>query len=375
MLRAILLLLIAVSVAQAQIARTYRWRPRQWSTCSGSCGGKGFQQRQVECIEMLTGELVEARFCQSRRVMKPATSQACGFLDCPVTVTSRPGPCSRSCGSGILLPVTTCKQVMANGTEVTLTQTQCDAHDSGAFSNLEICNPQACPPEYVISPWQPCSKTCGTGTQRRKVACQVVRNGRERKLSLHRCRHHYKKREPTVRKCINEHPCPDNFYWKSQDWSPCLVTCQQHRKVRCFSDKDNAYVEETLCQHFNRPVELQRCINSGIYAWRVDKWGECSKTCGGGYRMRQVYCVNAFNNQPARSCPLCLKPKDSIACSQLPCPDSAGAQGPSQCREEPRYCRTLKRMSLCQLDESRQCCDSCPPEVWEAHDAQSKQAS
>ena len=58
----------------------------------------------------------------------------------------------------------------------------------------------------------------------------------------------------------------------------CLVTCQRHRKVACFSKKDHAFVPDEKCKHFARPAEVERCINSGIYSWRVGEYGDVSVT-------------------------------------------------------------------------------------------------
>ena len=35
-----------------------------------------------------------------------------------------------------------------------------------------------------------------------------------------------------------------------------------------------------------------------FFRWIADNWSECSRTCGGGYRQRDVYCTQLITNEP-----------------------------------------------------------------------------
>ena len=59
--------------------------PQPWSTCSRTCGGAGFQGRDIACeitTEELTMRLNDA-VCDRKGLIKPIESRDCGFEKCP----------------------------------------------------------------------------------------------------------------------------------------------------------------------------------------------------------------------------------------------------------------------------------------------------
>ena len=67
-----------------------------------------------------------------------------------------------------------------------------------------------------------------------------------------------------------------------------------------------------------------------LFRWIADDWSECSRTCGGGYRQRDVHCTQLITNEPHhrtnrtdRDCEQAgaIKPKSIIQnCNTNVCP-------------------------------------------------------
>lgn len=53
--------------------------------------------------------------------------------------------------------------------------------------------------------------------------------------------------------------------------------------------------------------------------WTLREWGPCSQTCGGGVQQREVVCLDAYGH-PSRDCPEELRPLASRSCATQPCP-------------------------------------------------------
>ncbi|XP_061745079.1 A disintegrin and metalloproteinase with thrombospondin motifs 1 [Nerophis ophidion] len=57
----------------------------------------------------------------------------------------------------------------------------------------------------------------------------------------------------------------------------------------------------------------------GVAEWTLMEWGPCSRTCGGGTQQREVVCLDP-QGRPSKDCPEELRPLASRACSSQPCP-------------------------------------------------------
>ncbi|OWK60123.1 A disintegrin and metalloproteinase with thrombospondin motifs 1 [Lonchura striata] len=101
--------------------------------------------------------------------------------------------------------------------------------------------------EWVIEEWGECSKSCGSGWQRRAVECRDPRGrpaadcARELKPS-------------NLRPCADV-PCPQ---WQLGDWSPCSKTCGKgfkKRLLKCVSS-DGSVLPQESCEPSKKPKHL-----------------------------------------------------------------------------------------------------------------------
>ncbi|XP_062982800.1 A disintegrin and metalloproteinase with thrombospondin motifs 1 [Elgaria multicarinata webbii] len=101
--------------------------------------------------------------------------------------------------------------------------------------------------EWIIEEWGECSKSCGTGWQRRSVECRDL-NGQPATGCA-------KELKPSdVRPCADT-PCPR---WQLGDWSPCSKTCGKgfkKRLLKCTSF-DGAILSHESCDLSKKPKHL-----------------------------------------------------------------------------------------------------------------------
>ncbi|NXC98668.1 ATS7 metalloproteinase, partial [Certhia familiaris] len=102
--------------------------------------------------------------------------------------------------------------------------------------------------------------------------------------------------------------------WEVGNWSECSATCgvgAVWRPVRCSSGGDSA------CAEADRPVPARRCSLRPCSAWRVGSWSECSRSCGGGTKVRDVHCIDTRDQRLLR--PFHCQAGQSQPPAQLPC--------------------------------------------------------
>ncbi|XP_060626450.2 A disintegrin and metalloproteinase with thrombospondin motifs 1 isoform X2 [Anolis sagrei] len=101
--------------------------------------------------------------------------------------------------------------------------------------------------EWIIEEWGECSKSCGTGWQRRSVECRDL-NGQPASDCA-------KELKPSdVRPCADT-PCPR---WQLGDWSACSKTCGKgfkKRLLKCLS-YDGAVMSQESCDLSKKPKHL-----------------------------------------------------------------------------------------------------------------------
>lgn len=101
--------------------------------------------------------------------------------------------------------------------------------------------------EWIIEEWGECSKSCGTGWQRRSVQC--------RDLSGRPASDCAKELKPSdIRPCADT-PCPR---WQLGNWSPCSKTCGKgfkKRLLKCISFDGTVLTYES-CDLSKKPKHL-----------------------------------------------------------------------------------------------------------------------
>uniref|UniRef100_A0A6J0TCL9 A disintegrin and metalloproteinase with thrombospondin motifs 1 n=1 Tax=Pogona vitticeps TaxID=103695 RepID=A0A6J0TCL9_9SAUR len=101
--------------------------------------------------------------------------------------------------------------------------------------------------EWIIEEWGECSKSCGTGWQRRSVECRDL-NGQP----ATECAKELKPSD--IRPCADT-PCPR---WQLGDWSPCSKTCGKgfkKRLLKCLSF-EGATLSHESCDLSKKPKHL-----------------------------------------------------------------------------------------------------------------------
>ena len=254
------------------------WMTGNWIPCSRSCGG-GFQIRMVYC------EAETASSCDD--LVKPSFKRTCNEMPCPEWISGLWSACSKSCNGGLQTRAVSC-----NNSHVE----DCPAQTKP--NSKQVCGEQPCP-QWVVSPWSVCSKSCNSGIQTRKVSCNNSHVG----VCLESIK-------PNFSQTCRDVPCPK---WSVGQWSECSKSCNggtQTRLVIC----ENNHVGKCLDE--NKPSGNRKCSRKPCPTWKVGRWSKCSKTCNGGTQKRTVIC----ENNHVGMCPASDKPDSSRRCAEGPCP-------------------------------------------------------
>ncbi|KAM8961416.1 A disintegrin and metalloproteinase with thrombospondin motifs 12 [Pelodytes ibericus] len=161
-----------------------------------------------------------------------------------------------------------------------------------------------------------CSATCGTGVQQQIARCVNKRKGVVKNTFC----------DPDVqpiarhRKCHNQ-DCPPR--WWAGEWQQCSTTCgptgEKKRTVLCIRTvgSDEQALPSEDCHHLTKPKGYVSCHRDVLCPsdWTVSNWSECSVTCGGGIRTRNVTC-SKNSNEP---CEASKKPNSKALCGLQQC--------------------------------------------------------
>ncbi|XP_040824402.1 A disintegrin and metalloproteinase with thrombospondin motifs 7 [Ochotona curzoniae] len=105
-----------------------------------------------------------------------------------------------------------------------------------------------------------------------------------------------------------------NASWQVGNWSQCSTTCglgASWRPVRCSSGRDED------CARTGRPQPARRCHLRPCAAWHSGNWSKCSRSCGGGFSVRDVQCVDTRDLRPLR--PFHCQPGPTKPAARQPC--------------------------------------------------------
>ncbi|XP_059534365.1 ADAMTS-like protein 3 isoform X2 [Myotis daubentonii] len=231
---------------------TYHWEYAGFTPCSATCLG-GHQEAIAVCLHVQTGQTVNDSLCDALH-RPPSMSQACNTEPCPPRWhTGSWGPCSATCGVGIQTRDVYC----LHPGETPVPAAECGDDKPHA---LQACNQFDCPPGWHIDDWQPCPRTCGGGTQHRRVTCrQLLTDGSFLTLSGELC----PGPQASSRKSCARTDCPPQL--SVGDWSQCSVSCgvgTQRRKQVCqrlTAKGRRVPVSEALCGELPGPPLVRSC--------------------------------------------------------------------------------------------------------------------
>ncbi|XP_075216571.1 thrombospondin type 1 domain containing lonely heart isoform X2 [Lycorma delicatula] len=169
------------------------WFYTDWSQqCSEGCG-TGVQTRKVHCSG---GE------GQCDLSVKPEDSRACSSdKQCGAKwFTGSWSQCSATCGLGRQTRNVVCIEVIGGHQQIVLDD-NCRINERPALE--QECQLQQCVPQWYTADWGICSKSCGTGVQKREVRCLD-----EHELYSTECS---EQKKPAIRRSCNSHTCPQNL--------------------------------------------------------------------------------------------------------------------------------------------------------------------
>ncbi|XP_053702002.1 papilin isoform X2 [Synchiropus splendidus] len=255
----------------------YYWSYGSWSACSRDCGS-GSQTRLIFCT--IDTEAYPDYLCAS--LPRPESNRTCN-----------PHPCPQIRRMVYLYPP-------------------------------QQWRPSERPNALIFSwrtgEWNPCSVTCGGGSQVRSVQCVSHDVSGPRVVEDSVCAA-YAEAPPSLQTC-NMHKCTE---YRVTSWSQCSATCgagQQTREVTCVGS-GGMRLDEMSCSALLRPPVVQPCEVSACpkrISWHVGDWGLCSRSCGSGLRERQVICADQERNlYPVDQCDSHPKPSTMERCNRQPC--------------------------------------------------------
>uniref|UniRef100_UPI0037E90FE8 thrombospondin type-1 domain-containing protein 4 n=1 Tax=Semicossyphus pulcher TaxID=241346 RepID=UPI0037E90FE8 len=331
------------------------WDVGEWSECSRKCG-PGTQQRQVICRQVThiyangteTSDTVAPKLCGLSEM--PVTKSTCQLKICSQwEMRSEWSSCSVPCGVG------------QRSREVVCVSNQGDVEEDEECNmnlrpdTLQNCDMGACARSWFTSLWsQRCSADCGQGNRTRATVCLV---DHVTDLPLGSCEG---ERPPEVTTC-DSGPCQNHLEWYTGPWSQCSAECgngTQTRSVACIFNDNGVMevVDQLKCSSLSQPITAQVCrLKPCGVQWYVTEWSTCSRSCNGGYRVREVRCL-ADNIAPSERCDPSLTPESREECNNQPCEPEIN---PS-CSDQYHNCVVVVQARLCIYQYYRSvCCASC----------------
>ncbi|XP_039985266.1 A disintegrin and metalloproteinase with thrombospondin motifs 18 [Xiphias gladius] len=310
------------------------WATGDWGPCSRSCGG-GQQTRTLRCLRKVTYQREEVVAHSLCPVISPAQIQPCHTQACPPEwSTGSWSQCSKTCGRGLKKRSVFCRSTDPGAKAVVVPDSMCRQHHRPKAQ--ETCVLRRCPKnerlQWIPTPWGECSRSCGSGIQKRELRCgERDSQGGYVEFPVRRCRNMAKP----------------------------LVDLQQG-------------CNRGLCPELPRAIPGRTNSNAVVLGWYSSPWQQCSVSCGGGVQTRSIQCLR--QGRPAAGCLPHQRPVTSRACNTHFCP--AAPPAPAQrsgwitaagstlkdehCVDHFSWCHLVPQHGVCNHKfYGQQCCKSC----------------
>ncbi|KAE8592011.1 hypothetical protein XENTR_v10018627 [Xenopus tropicalis] len=107
--------------------------------------------------------------------------------------------------------------------------------------------------------------------------------------------------------------------WIAGNWGDCSVSCGTGHQIRTIECRDPWEQLASDCQAALRPSERRTC-GDPCPVWDAGEWSSCSKSCGRGFKRRQLRCsADGGVTLPREHCHLKRKPQELDFCNIRPC--------------------------------------------------------
>uniref|UniRef100_A0A6Q2YWC5 PLAC domain-containing protein n=1 Tax=Esox lucius TaxID=8010 RepID=A0A6Q2YWC5_ESOLU len=325
------------------------WDIGEWSECSKKCG-LGMQHRQVLCRHVYANRTLNVHASLCRHLEQPETSSTCQLKICSEwQINTEWSACSVPCGVGQRTREVQC---VSNVGDV-VSDDECNMKLRP--SDKENCDMGPCAKSWFFTDWgNKCSAECGMGVQTRGVLCLTDHIS---SLPLEGCGH----QRPAASQVCNNGPCENRIEWFTGPWSQCSAECgsgSQQRAVVCLMKSDEGFnvMPPYECSSLDKPPNQQSCHHKNCGAkWYHTDWSACSKTCEGGFRVREVRCLSD-DTLSSEACEEQLKPREREDCNPGPCVPHID----ENCRDKYFNCNVVVQARLCVYDYYKTtCCASC----------------
>ncbi|XP_076012058.1 thrombospondin type-1 domain-containing protein 4 [Genypterus blacodes] len=325
------------------------WDIGEWSECSKTCG-LGMQHRQVLCRQVYANRTLNVHTSRCRHLERPETAGTCQLKICSEwQIRSEWTACSVPCGLGQKSREVRCVSNVGDF----VPDEECNMNLRP--SDVENCDMGPCAKSWFYTEWgNRCSAECGMGVRTRGVLCMTNQIS---SLPLQGCGNE----RPAESLVCNSGPCENRIEWFTGPWSQCSAECgtgSQQRAVVCLikSDEGVAAMPPYECSSLEKPLSQQTCHPKACGAkWYHTDWSACSKTCEGGYRVREVRCLSD-DMLSTDGCDGQLRPAQREDCNPEPCIPHTD----ENCRDKYFNCNVVVQARLCVYDYYKTtCCASC----------------
>ncbi|XP_036951161.1 thrombospondin type-1 domain-containing protein 4-like isoform X2 [Acanthopagrus latus] len=325
------------------------WDIGEWSECSKTCG-LGMQHRQVLCRQIYANRTLNVHTSRCRDLERPEIASTCQLKICSEwQIRSEWTPCSVPCGPGQRSREVRCVSNVGDF----VPDEECNMNLRPV--DVENCDRGPCAKSWFYTEWgDRCSAECGMGVRTRGVLCLTNHIS---SLPLEGCGNE----RPADSQVCNNGPCENRIEWFTGPWSQCSAECgagSQQRSVVCLMKADEGFtiMPPYECSSLDRPLSQQSCNLKACGAkWYHTDWSACSKTCEGGFRVREVRCLSD-DMLSSEGCDEQLKPPGKESCSPEPCVP----QIDENCRDKYFNCNVVVQARLCVYDYYQTtCCASC----------------
>ncbi|XP_037395591.1 thrombospondin type-1 domain-containing protein 4 isoform X3 [Pygocentrus nattereri] len=325
------------------------WDIGEWSECSKTCG-LGMQHRQVLCRQVYANRTLNVHSSRCRHLERPESSGTCQMKICSEwQIRSDWSPCSVPCGVGQRSREVRCVSNVGDFVE----DEECNMKLRP--SDVENCDMGPCAKSWFHTDWaNKCSAECGMGVRSRSVVCLTNHIS---SLPLEGCG---SDRPPEAQAC-NNGPCESRTEWFTGLWGQCSAECgtgSQQRAVVCLMKSEEGYtvMPPYECSSLDKPLGQQSCHMKACGAkWYYTAWSACSKTCEGGFRVREVRCLSD-EMTPSEGCEEELKPEEKEECNTEPCVPHID----ENCHDKYFNCNVVVQARLCVYNYYKMaCCASC----------------